>query len=289
MTGTAPPLGLLLDVDGPIASPVTRTIARPGIVRDLLALLGAGVPVVFNTGRSDAFLREQVVAPLVAAGLPPGARLHAVCEKGAVWATVTAAGLGDVHVDDGLAVPEACAAAVGDLVRDRYTATMFLDTTKRSMASVEARTDVPAAEYAAAQAAFGEDAVAALAALGLGVRLGDRAVPDAGGRVPWRVDPTIISTDVESVLVGKDLGARRALELLAADGPLPREWRTVGDSRTDYAMADELHALGHRVAHVDVRPAGAPPARPYPVLTDPVLVDDAAGAAQLAHLAARHA
>ncbi|WP_367882058.1 hypothetical protein [Rathayibacter oskolensis] len=54
-------LGLLLDVDGPIASPVTRTISIPAIADDLVRLANAGIPIVFNTGRSDAFLRERVL------------------------------------------------------------------------------------------------------------------------------------------------------------------------------------------------------------------------------------
>ena len=54
-----PPLALLLDVDGPVASPVTRDVKRE-IIDDLVALASAGIPVVFNTGRSDAFIREQV-------------------------------------------------------------------------------------------------------------------------------------------------------------------------------------------------------------------------------------
>jgi hypothetical protein len=52
-------------------------------------------------------------------------------------------------------------------------------------------------------------------------------------------------------------------------------------------MADQLHALGEEVLHVDVRPAGPLPARPYPVRSDPVLRDDAAGAAHLRTLVAR--
>ncbi|WP_228394970.1 hypothetical protein, partial [Modestobacter roseus] len=143
------------------------------------------------------------------------------------------------------------------------------------------RTDVPAADYTRAQAAFDAELVAALTGRGLGVGYRDRQHPDDAGAVPWRVDPSVIATDVESADVGKDLGARRALTLLSADGPLPRAWHTVGDSRSDYRMADQLHALGHRVTHVDVRPAGPLPTTPYPVLTDPVRVDDAAGAAHL--------
>src|SRR3954470_6425590 len=75
----------------------------------------------------------------------------------------------------------------------------------------------PVEEYARAQAAFDADLLAALTAAGLGVVLRDLAVPDAEGRTPWRIDPSVIATDVQSAAAGKDLGARRALALLAAD------------------------------------------------------------------------
>ena len=57
VVNSTPPLGLLLDVDGPLASPLTRTIAIPSIIEDLVSLANLGVPVVFNTGRTDLFLR----------------------------------------------------------------------------------------------------------------------------------------------------------------------------------------------------------------------------------------
>ena len=92
----------------------------------------------------------------------------------------------------------------------------------------------------------------------------------------------MIATDVESDASGKALGARRALALLAEDGPLPRTWHTVGDSRSDYAMADHLHGLGYEVTHVDVGPQPPLPDRPYAVTTVPGLGYEAAGEAHLA-------
>jgi hypothetical protein len=272
----SPPVGLLLDVDGPVASPVTRTVA-PALLDDLRALLGAGIPVVLNTGRSAEFVDERVLRPLVDPGLPPGARLHAVCEKGGVWTT---AGSGEVHVDAALAVPGIASAVVAELVADGFGDAMFVDRTKRTMATVEARTDVPGEFYAERQRAFDAELLARLAAAGLGVRLRDEHRPDADGRTPWRIDPSVIATDVESVRAGKAIGVRRALDLLRADGPLPRAWHTVGDSRTDYAMADQLHAFGDTVTHVDVGPK-PPLQRPYAVRTVPGLTDDAAGAAHV--------
>lgn len=285
---SAPPLALLLDVDGPVASPVTRDV-QPGIIADLLALAAAGVPIVFNTGRSDAFIREQVMEPMIAAGMPAGIIIHAVCEKGAVWFSYTAAGPGPVHVDNELAIPRTFGDDVRRLVAEDYSAHMFFDETKRAMVSVEQHITVANADYRAEQELFDADAMELMVRHGLGVVRLDHHAPDSDDQINFRVDPTIISTDIESVRLGKDLGASRAVELLAAQGITPQAWRTVGDSRTDYAMADWLHHNDHTVKHVDVRPADGVPAKPYGILTAADLglaadvIHDDAGAAFLRH------
>jgi hypothetical protein len=275
------PLGLLLDVDGPIASPDTRTISTPSIITDLILLAGANVPIGFITGRSAHFIREEVVTPLVAAGLPDEMRMYGVCEKGAVWFPITAAGMGEVVVDASVALPEAVAGRIRDLVVTDYADTMFFDETKLAMVSVEQRTDVDRAAYHIAQASFEEAAFAILIEHGLGVRFGSRVSPDAAGAVPFRIDTTIISTDIESVDLDKDRAAKRALAFFAEGGSLPRVWRSVGDSRSDYLMADHLHAAGYDVAHVDVRPADGILERPYQVVVEGDLIHDEAGAAFL--------
>jgi hypothetical protein len=279
----APPLGILLDVDGPVSSPDTRTVAPP-LLEDLRALLAAGIPVVLNTGRSVAFVAEMILGPLAGSGLPAAARLHAVCEKGGVWTSAGPDGLGETRIDPELRVPDICRDLVEALVLEGYGDAMFVDHTKQVMATVEARTDVTNEEYLARQKAFDADLLAGLRAAGFGVRLGNDAFPDARGRTPWRIDPSVIASDVESVDSGKALGARRALALLADDGPLPRAWHTVGDSRSDYAMADQLHDLGYEVTHVDVGPQPPLDGRPYAVTTVPGLVYEAAGAAHVRSL-----
>ena len=281
-------IGLLFDVDGPIASPVTRRIAIPSIIDDLVLLAAAGVPISFITGRSDAFIRDEVITPLLAAGLgealaDPQNRMFAVFEKGAAWAPVTSAGLGEIVVDESVALPKAVADEVRALVASDFADTMFFDETKRAMISVEQRTDVSRETYLPHQERFNAAAFAVVQRHGLGVRLGERVAPDAAGHVPFRLDPTIISTDIESVLLDKDRGAERTLEYFAARGPLPRVWRSVGDSRSDYLMADHLHSAGYEVAHVDVRPLDGILDRPYDVITEGELIHDEAGAAFLDH------
>ncbi|MFF5792690.1 hypothetical protein ACFY5D_11600 [Paeniglutamicibacter sp. NPDC012692] len=286
---TRPAFALLLDVDGPIASPETRDVA-PEIISLLLELAGAGIPVVFNTGRSDEFIKRQVMAPMIAAGMPSNLRIHAICEKGATWFTFDANGAGGVHVDHELAVPAHYADEIRELVETNFDGHMFFDETKRAMVSVEQHIDADNLEYRDAQQDFDTAAMQAMGRLDLGVERLDVRQPDSGESVDYRVDPTIISTDIESVELGKDLGARRTIELLSADGIEPAAWFTVGDSRTDYAMADWLAENGHTVSHVDVRPGdGIPAGKPYPVLTAKDLglgsevIHDRAGLAFLRH------
>jgi len=281
-------LGLLFDVDGPLASPTTRTVAIERILTDLVALTGAGVPIAFITGRSDEFIRTRLVAPLMEVGLvdalaADGARLFGVFEKGGSWAPITTHGMGDATVDRSVALPTKTVDAVRELVRRDFPGTMFFDETKKAMISVEQRTDVAHEVYLAAQTLFNDAAFALLKSQGLGARYGDEEAPDASGQVPFRLDPTIISTDIESVKLDKDRGARRALEYFASLGDLPRRWRSIGDSRSDYLMADYLHAQGFEVAHVDVRPSDGVLDRPYPVIVIEDAIHDDAGAEFLAH------
>ena len=292
MTDAPIDLGLLLDIDGPIASPETRTISTASIIDDLVTLTAVGVPIAFITGRSDVFVREQVMTPLFAAGLGdalavPGARMFAVFEKGAAWAHVGPDGMAETEIDRSVAVPDDYVSAVRELHAEKFTETMFWDDTKYAMISIEQRTDVASAAFHEAQHRLNDAAFAAAVDLGYGIRHGDRAVPNADGDVPWRIDATIISTDIESVTLDKDKGAERALDHFRATGPLPSVWRSVGDSRSDYKMADYIHSLGIEVAHVDVRPADGILDKPYHVIVEGDLVHDAAGAAFLAYWAAK--
>lgn len=280
MVDPSPALGLMLDVDGPIASPVTRRVPA-AIIRDLSTLANAGIPIAFITGRSLAFLRDQVVAALVADGLPADTRMYGVCEKGGIWFPITSAGIGQVDIDPSVALPERVVLGLRDLVRRDFESTMFFDDTKQVMVSVEQREDVAHEQYRQAQHAFNRVALQLCAEHGIGVVLDDERVPDAQGTVAFRIESTIISTDIESITLDKDRAAERALDFFAQNGPLPQLWRSVGDSRSDYLMADHLHSVGHDVAHIDVRPADGMLDRPYPVIAIGELIHDEAGAAFL--------
>ncbi len=280
------PLGLLLDIDGPIASPLTRTIAIPRILTNLVRLAASGVPIVFITGRSDAFVRDSVVAPLLAKGLgdalrQPGSVMYGIFEKGAAWAEIGSAGMATVSVDPQHQVPVVAAAALREVFDSEFATTMFWDETKRAMVSAEQHVGIPRDEFVESQLRFNEIAFEVLARHGVGIRYGSSESPDATGSVLFRVEPTIISTDIEAIALDKDVAAGRALDYVSTRVPLPTVWRSVGDSRSDYLMADLVHARGYEVAHVDVRPADGILDRPYPIVVEGDLDHDEAGAAFL--------
>ena len=273
---TPAPLGLLLDVDGPLASTETRRV--PDEVLDRLAALGRrGIPVGFNTGRSVEFLLRHVLEPLRERGGLDGTPFYGISEKGAVWFPFSAVPAGEVPpVDDREQVPDwlrrdedmviepdlarAIVQANDDHARDLQPE----DRTKLAMVSFEMEVGADREEYEPARDAAAQAIEAMLAERG------------EDGRI--RVDPTVISVDVEHVHSGKDLGLERCRALMAEAGvPFPDRWFTAGDSRTDYAMADALHEQGAQVSHVDVRPADGVPERPYPVITAADLAERGVG------------
>lgn len=278
---TLPATGFLLDVDGPVASPRTRRVPE-AILTALVALARRGSPVVFNTGRSAEFVIRQLAAPLRRAGMPAGARFHAVCEKGATrfsFADLPDGDLPDVSgrapvpgwlvVDDGMRLPADLTSRLARLVEEEFTATMFCDETKLAMFSAEMNVGESLERYQRDQEPFNDRALGILAEDGMDGR--------------FQLDPTIISSDVEHRSSGKGLGAARSWDLVAADGELPVRWFTCGDSRTDYAMADWLHERGAEVTHVDARPADGIPDKPYPVLTSRELSTSGFGPADGIH------
>jgi hypothetical protein len=276
-----PPYALLADVDGPISNPDAKAIVDPRILPALTSLLEAGIPIVFNTGRSSEFVERNVFAPLLEQRPPNLHLLHGVCEKGAVWLSLDDDGTQWHFIDEEIAVPAKLQPLVRELVQSTYAGTMFVDETKETMITVERRADVDHDTYQAAQSRFLLDLDAVVS--GAGVSVTRPGLHARNGEFEFQIDPSIIAVDLESVRVGKDLGAERAHELLRDS--LPVQWRTIGDSAVDYAMADWLHAQNQNVAHIDVGPKREKQERPYQVLIASDGIHDDAGGAYVAWLA----
>lgn len=261
MTST-PPLGLLLDVDGPISSTRTRTVRLHGLAADLVAIARSGCPVVFNTGRSVDFLAEQVLPALTHAGLKATDPVWGVGEKGGTWFSLTerdgSPSIGDVALDPSIAPPPALVEA-GKRIAAEYSDIVFFDNTKHTMVSLEQHVTVPRDEFLPCR-----DKI---------VEAFERAIADTGAD-GFTIYPTVISVDVEHVDSGKALGARRALDLIASRMQAPRRWFTAGDSGQDYDMAAYLHEHGFDVSHLDVRLTGDVPEVPFEVIREEPILED---------------
>lgn len=264
MTST-PPLGLLLDVDGPVSSTRTRTVRLHGLAVDLVAIARSGCPVVFNTGRSVDFLAEQVLPALTQAGLKATDPVWGVGEKGGTWFSLIekdgAPAIGEVSIDQSIAPPAALVEA-GQRIAAEYSDIVFFDNTKRTMVSLEQHVNVPREEFLPCRDKIVEGF--------------EQAIPETNA-TKFTIYPTVISVDVEHVDSGKALGARRALELIAPRMKAPRRWFTAGDSGQDYDMATYLDEQGFEVSHLDVRLSGEAREESYEVIREiPILEDGSA-------------
>ncbi len=278
--------GLLLDVDGPISSPITRTVSQPGLLESLVTLANSGVPIAFNTGRGDDFLVREVSGPLYAAGMCEDALVWGIGEKGGTWFRLGSPE--QLVVDEDLIVPDDVRQKMQDLAEGEFSDLVFFDDSKRTMVSLEQRLDIPSDDFLARRAPLDEAVAQIVLDAGFDISWhGDISAelqaletdPAASGsRTNYRIDSSVLATDVEHSRTGKDIGARRFIDLLLEQGITPpQRWFTMGDSRSDYKMTDWLHAHGFTASHVDVRPADQLPQTDYPVLTHPSLIFDEAG------------
>ena len=67
-----------------------------------------------------------------------------------------------------------------------------------------------------------------------------------------KIDPTTIATDIENSHVGKALATERFLQFVKDKDVKPGRFIAIGDSKSDFEMADELQRRGKKVEMVYV-------------------------------------
>lgn len=141
-------------------------------------------------------------------------------------------------VVDSISVPGTLQASVQELIKAKYPESMFFDTTKKTMISVEMRDGHDLSDFTARQGELVADLVGLLGTF-------------PGGN-DYQIDPTTIATDIESPHVGKALGTDRFLEFLRVRGIVPTRFEAYGDSASDLSMAEELVERGESVQFIYV-------------------------------------
>lgn len=246
---------LVFDVDGVLTDPVRKEVTTPEVLAAIAARLRRGDPVILNTGRAVDFVREKIITPLVSTLGSRTFLRHSVvvAEKGGVVMYFDSTRAEHTVIDETISVHAEIRTAAERVVAERYAGSMFVDTTKRTMVSIEMHTGYDLERFHQAQSAL----VAEL----------ERLVAGFPARHRLQIDPTTIATDVQDTSVGKAWGVHKALWWLGEQGITPKEFLTFGDSQSDLAMAEELARLNKPTKFVFVGDRGlSAEEAPFPIV-----------------------
>lgn len=218
---------MVFDLDGVITHPSDSSV-DPDAVQHIHNLLEQGRFVAVNTGRSYQWVETNLLHTLESLGSSAAFdHLFVACEKGGE----------SVKWIDGTFVPQPSRFALTEEVRDQCRqlfesnkarmGTMFWDTTKQTMATIEKLPEADLAQFKQER----EFLVARL------------RETFAGQDV--KVDATTVATDIESPHAGKHAGAELVYEWVAGHlGTENLEFISFGDSKSDYEMARHFAQKG---------------------------------------------
>lgn len=248
------PTAYLFDVDGPISDPHERRVVEEGIFTEIISRLKAGEPVGLNSGRSVAWMEQQVVSKMqeLIEDKSLLERFIVIGEKGGSWLTFDKEGQPVHGKVDSISIPEELAKDVDALVAERYSDCVANLDPKLTMLSLEMLPGYDLGEFGTRKQELAAELQQILQKNNLAAN--------------YAVDATTIAVDIESPHVGKDLGADRFLQHLADLGIKPESFITFGDSVSDADMAEELVSRGRQVELVYVgSPTDLPAQDDYPV------------------------
>lgn len=253
-------LVLVLDVDGVITNPVEKRVTEEKIFTQIIEELESGNIVTLNTGRSNSWMIERVINPLIERLKDKSLlkNFFAVGEKGLTWVGFDPGGRIQEGVFDkkGKAIEgfdlsvfldtdtaehfKTLENEARELIKNNYSHSTFFDNSKKAMISTEMIDGHNHEEYASEQKDFTNELKKIINSLGLDGK--------------FNVDPTTIATDIQLPNAGKHLGAGRILDWLSSKNIVPNHFIAIGDSISDLEMADELNLRGKSVDFYYVNP-----------------------------------
>jgi hydroxymethylpyrimidine pyrophosphatase-like HAD family hydrolase len=230
----------LFDVDGVLSDPKVKQVTEPELFDHIIARLQVGDYVCLNTGRSLAWVENRIIDPLLTkfTDISLLSNFMLVGEKGGSWLTFIQAGEKKHEIDPTITVPSFLKYEIRALVTETFAKSMFFDESKETMISIEMQDDFDLDAFHADQKRLNEVLEALLAKHDLSST--------------FKIDLTIIATDVENNHVGKALGADRFITFLKTHNQKPEKYFAFGDSKSDIEMADELARRGEKVEFVFV-------------------------------------
>ena len=216
----------IFDLDGVVTDLQKKKITNPRILEYMTQFLQKKEPVCLNTGRSLEFIRQEVFNSLLSYlpehNLPENLlnNFFAVGEKGNAWIENE-----KDEYDLQTAIPSSFAEEVKQLVEQEFSDTMFFDTTKKTMISVEMKNGENVDVFHQRREEFIPAIVSLLKKYNLKNLI---------------IDKSNISTDIQHSEVGKAFGIERILTWLDEQKHQPNHFYCFGDSPSDLAMGEAL-------------------------------------------------
>lgn len=217
-------MAFVFDVDGVLSDPALKQVTRKENLEIIADLLKNDNLVCLNTGRSTDFVLSRIFS-LLNNCVPDKDKLinlFASCEKGAVDIVFDNLGGYKILADKNFSVPVIIQDQTRVLVNDKYSHLAFYDETKLSMISVEMGDGVLIEDFSVGQKALDDDL--------------EKILFDNSLTIDFEIDPSIISTDIQSKKVGKQLGVEKFIDWAAKNNREISNLIFFGDSHADLKM-----------------------------------------------------
>ncbi len=215
----------IFDVDGVLTDPTTKKPDEK-VLKRVANLLRGGQFVALNTGRSFSWTHDSLLSKLSQYILDENhfENFFIVCEKGNVLANFEKGKWVKKVLDDSL--PKPLLDEIAEITNKEYSESMFIDTSKETMISVEMKDGFDTETYSDRQKSLYPKIESILVKKYREMEL--------------IIDPSQISLDIQYEDAGKHLGAERIEDFMMEHGVKPEKVFMFGDSSSDVQMATEL-------------------------------------------------
>lgn len=136
----------IFDIDGVLTDPISKKVNQK--LLSLISDLADTMPIIFNTGRSAAWVINNIL-PYIKTSTSH-ASFYVACEMGAVSLTLDSEGKTKIDTNqDALSqqVPDQLRNTIIDMVSQNYNNSMFVDTSKKVIMTVEMQDNYPIEKF----------------------------------------------------------------------------------------------------------------------------------------------
>lgn len=230
----------IFDIDGVLTDINTHKIEEKYLLDFIVDILNKNQPIAFNTGRPLIWVREELLNTIEneIKDISLLKNLFIAVEKGGEWLQFDKNGIEKVSKDNSIIVPPKLINELHKLVNEKYPNELFYDETKETMITIQKGHDISIDEFNKILPVLYKKITIILKA------------HDPGKK--FKLVPTTLDIDIESVGVGKDFAMGKILKWINNMQLKPEEFITLGDSISDLDMAIHLNKQGHQVRFVYV-------------------------------------